>query len=508
MSAGSSYASSIQSRTGIIAGYAQKMTGTRPDIQIILDNHEQGKVYSTFDALSGHVEIVAPQNARFDEVQITLEGTVKTQLETMSPSAATGRTTALHRFLKLVMPVRESQYPQPRVAEAGRRYTFPFNFVVPEQLLPTACAHECENDHVGLAHLQLPPSMGDREVSGQDDLSPEMAKVLYDIKVKILRKETDAKAVTLVESSRKLNIIPASAEAPPNLDEDDFVLEKTKSLKKGMFSGKLGRITISTSQTKAFLLPPSDSKAAPAAVMAKINLRFDPHEPTSQPPRLGGLTTKMKSSTFYAAKPSRTFPTRTAMALNFESMRAVYHTTLPLSSRCVEAVSWTKHEAQPPNARRNSIVSTSSSDYSDTSLVHEKKENGVYYTAEILVPVNLPSTKTWLPTFHSCIVSRAYALDFALTIHTPGTGVPASSVSLRAPVQIAASANRSGPAVLTAAEAAAELADADEYFRPRVIEAPREELVQNSVLGSSSRELPPSYEDSPDVRREVDPSRC
>src|SRR6187402_2492173 len=129
------YAASIQSTTGTIASYARKMTQNgRPDIEISLNDHTEQRVYTTFDALSGKVNITAAHEARFDEIQITLEGSVKTYVENMSPHTTRSRTSARHRFLKLVMPIRDSDYPQPRIAEAGRAYTFPFNFVIPDQL--------------------------------------------------------------------------------------------------------------------------------------------------------------------------------------------------------------------------------------------------------------------------------------------------------------------------------------------------------------------------------------
>jgi hypothetical protein len=126
-----------------------------------------------------------------------------------------------------------------------------------------------------------------------------------------------------------------------------------------------------------------------------------------------------------------------------------------------------------------------------------------------LVPLTLPQSKSWIPTFHSCIVSRIYALDLSLSIHTPGTGVRASTVSLCLPVQIAAAGNESAPG-LSRPEELTEAAEAaaDEYLRPRVIEMPREDLVMNSVLAPAS-ELPPSYEDfaAPAQRQVVEPGR-
>ncbi len=48
--------------------------------------------------------------------------------------------------------------------------------------------------------------------------------------------------------------------------------------------------------------------------------------------------------------------------------------------------------------------------------------------------------------------------------------------------------------------------EAEEYFRPRVLEIPREELVGRSVLGYAAMELPPSYDDFA-PRQVVDPGR-
>jgi hypothetical protein len=511
------YAASIQSTTSTLATYARKITQNgRPDMEIILDDHREGKIYTTLDALSGKVEITASHNARFDEIQITLEGSVKTYVENLSPHTTRARTTAAHNFLKLTMPIRDADYPQPRIAEAGRKYTFPFNFVVPEQLLPRACSHKCNTEHVHHAHLQLPPSMGDREVSVQDDLAPEMAKVQYAIKVKVIRtREQDSKEVVLVEGLKKLHIVPAQAELPPmNIltGESDYTLSKTKTLKKGMFSGKLGKITVSAAQPSAIVLPsPSSGVTMSATAMATLNLRFDPHDGSSQPPRLGGLTTKIKASTFYAARPAEYLPSHHMMGTPFDIIRGVYDTSVSLSSRCVEAVTWTKHKSAPAYTRRGSASSSSSSDCSDHASDPEPKEGSEYYSATVLVPITLPSSKSWVPTFYSCIASRTYSIDLNLSIHTPGSGVPVTTASLHLPIQIAADGNQNERATLTAAEAAAELAGAEEFLRPRVIEVPSPEHIGNSVLAPGRTDLPPSYEDfaaSQPQPRTVDPGRC
>ncbi|KAI9648237.1 hypothetical protein NHQ30_002869 [Ciborinia camelliae] len=509
--------SRASSSSGTIASYAKKINSTkRPDVEIHIDDYHDGKIYTTFDALSGKASITAPHDAQFDEIQITLEGVTRTYVENISQSSPTSRTTAVHRFLKLVMPIPEAAYPQRRIAEAGKTYTFPFNFVIPEQLLPTACAHARDAEHVHIAHLQLPPSMGDCEASILDDLAPEMTKVQYSINARVIKHtEFPEKPVSLVGGSKKLQIIPMVSEAPPMSisedDKNDYLLLKTKSLRKGMFSGKLGKITVSADQTGAIILPCPESSSA-ATTMATVKLQFDPHDSNSQPPRLGGLVTKIKAMSFYASKPAKSLSSKSSMAKDFEPAQQVYQASVPLSSRCVEQVSWVKHWPQPDLFRRASTVSSSSSEYSDNSQMSLKAQDKIYYTAEILVPVSLPSSKTWVPSFHSCIVSRTYSLDLALSIHTPGTGFPASWVKLCLPIQIAAQGNRTAPTVLTAEEAAAELADANEYLRPRFIEIPRDDLVENSVLRSiftvPRPELPPSYEHSEEPSRRISPSRC
>lgn len=356
--------------------------------------------------------------------------------------------------------------------------------------------------------------MGDRDVSPQEDYAPDMSKIQYAIKVRVVRnREVDNKEVILVEGLRKLHIVPAVAEEPPmsiGAGDEEYTLSKTKSLKKGVFSGKLGKVTVSAAQPNAIVLPaPLSENNTPATTMATVNLRFDPHESSSQPPRLGGLTTKLKVSTFYAARPTKAIPTHRNTLSQFEQLRNVYDQSISLSSRCVESVAWTKHTPAPAYTRRDSASSTSSDDDSDNVHASTKsKDNSLYYSATILVPITLPSSKTWIPTFHNCITSRVYGIDLNLTIHTPGTGVPASSVALHLPFQIAAAGNHSRRRTLTAEEAAAELADVDEYLRPRVIEMPSEDLLGNSVLAEADdSELPPSYEAFSRPQRIVDPGR-
>ena len=344
-----------------------------------------------------------------------------------------------------------------------------------------------------------------------------MSKITYAVKAEVVRNgDASGSETVLVEGLKKLRVVPAVAEAPPLSfvdDDGEYNFSKAKTLKKGLFSGTLGRITITAAQTKALVLPPPKSPTCTSVIsMATLNLRFYPNGHSAVPPRLGGVTAKIKTSTFFSVMPSQVLPNFSTQRNAFEGARSVYSTTLPLASRCVESVTWTKHEPHSAELRRESNSSTSSD--GSFSIVAPEDDDVLHYSAKIVVPIALPSSKSWVPSFNSCLISRVYALEFSLTVHTPGTGVPASSLSLRLPVQIASAGNPGGRSRLTAAEAAEELASANDFFVPRVMEVPDPRLVGNSFSQSTpsagpirAPEHPPNYNDFGPARI-VTPGKC
>lgn len=120
---------SVRSTSGSLANnFRSKLTtSSRAGVEIVIDGHSPEKIYTTFDAVTGVVHITAPQNVPFDTVRITLEGSSKTFLQNLTAAGTKSRSVARHRFLELVMPVKESDYPHPRIAEAGVTYSFSFN---------------------------------------------------------------------------------------------------------------------------------------------------------------------------------------------------------------------------------------------------------------------------------------------------------------------------------------------------------------------------------------------
>lgn len=424
-------------------------------------------------------------------------------MEKIATTAATNsRTNAFHNFLRLTQPIGDELLPQPRVAEAGRTYKFPFHFVVPERLLPQSCVHPRESEQVHDAHLELPPSLGDPMLASDghsllDDLAPDMTTISYAIKVRVVRSREDGgKPLVLADCAKKLRIIPATAEQPPlnvtDGEDGDYVLRKEKVLKKGMFKGKLGRLTMETTQPKCLNLPPPRSESScPPSTMATVNLRFDPAEESAQPPRLGQLWNRIKIATFFGTLPMGDFPTKAGVS-NYESQRGLFVETLNLSSRCVESARWEQHISShsPPPMRRDSGWSTSSS--ASTSSAYAGR---IFYTARLLVPITLPTRKTFPPTFHSCLVSRIYALDFSLSLHTPSATVSAQTMHLKVPLQISSTGNIYAQPEISAAEAEAIAArEADGFFDPRSLAPPSPEYTERAEF---TQPLSPSMRQTP-----------
>jgi hypothetical protein len=500
---------------------------TRPIIDIQLNDQQDTYVssYSTLDKIEGTVIINTPSDLKFDDIIITFEGITRTYVEKVATSApANVRTQAYHNFLKLTQPLDDSSFPENNQFKENRSYRFPFTFVVPEKLLPHSCTHHIHNPSIQTAHLNLPPSLGDPMLSSDgvtllNDMAPDMSKIQYMIKVKIVkRKETDGKLMVVSDVQKKLRIIPAVEEEPPMSipdDDEDYALRREKDVKKGLFKGKIGRITVEAAQPKSLRLPPPNTDSnTPVTTMAAVNLRFDPIDENVQPPRLGSIWSKLKVYTFFGSSPMRNFPSKSSVIL-YDSYRGLFSETAPLASRCIASQQWERHESEGNDsnelARRDSTFSVCSGNGSipEASAAYNGK---TFYTARILVPVNLPKNKAFTPTFHSCLVSRIYTLDLTLSYHPPGTSVSSPMISLKLPIQISSQPRENATATISEEEMAAIAAREaiQDYFQPRSVAPPspeyteRAELVRPSVAPTTSDQAPPGYTPSFFTRRRVE----
>lgn len=345
-------------------------------------------------------------------------------------------------FLKLHQPIEDMQYPTPRVLEVGRSYLFPFIFVVPDRLLPQACTHPRINAHTHRAHTMLPPTLGDLMLAGNgktfmDDMAPDMSRISYIIRVGVLEQSsTDYRQLEfLANLAKKVRIIPTVEEEPPInvLDYPYYCTRKEKSGRRGFLRGKLGRLVISSSQPKPIrLLPPRHDACESVNTVATVQLRFDPVD-NEQPPRLRSMTSSLNASTFYSATPWEDFPCPSGTMSFSQAGKGLFVESIPLLTMCVASAQWEKHSTSYDSNRHDSVPFITSADSADPSAAYL---GDTYYTASVVIPVTLPNSKTFVPTFHSCMISRIYSLDLSLTYDAPRRSFLAPAVSLRLPIQI------------------------------------------------------------------------
>lgn len=483
--------------------------GSPPRIEIKLVGQKPGLVnsYTTGDQIEGSAIVTVGNETRFDEVEIVLQGIIchkqslvnsvadsptGTAHTTVERAACPGRTGSQQMFLKLRQPIEETEYPTPRVLEAGRPYTFPFTFVVPDRLLPQVCTHPRKNAHIQQYHTMLPPTLGDPMLAGNgktllDDLAPDMSRISYMIRVGVLsRSLTDHRQVkALAIFAKKVRIIPTIEEEPPiNVVEHPYYCaRKEKSVKRGFLRGKMGRLVASSSQPKPIrLLPPSCEARDTVSTVATVQLRFDPVD-REQPPRLGSMSSKLRASTFYSAHPWEDFPCQSGTMPLSQAGQGLFHESIPLSSMCVASAQWEKHSIVSDSDRRDSLQSTISEDSTGPSATFAGE---TYYTASVVIPITLPNTKTFVPTFHSCLMSRTYSLDISLSYHTPGTNVLTPTISLRLPIQVTTQPKsdgslKAGMGVVVTRE------ELDEIFQSRSVTS----FVNDSVIDFNL--APPEY---------------
>jgi len=507
-----------------IGNLAQLVQKPKPVIKIELTGEQRDAFtpsFTTLDQIKGQVSITTQADLNFEDVYISLEGSTRTYVEKIATTSPTnGKTEAYQNFLRLMQPMDPTEFPEPRILKVNTVYNFSFTFVVPEGLLPQACTHPKNDNFPEGAHLSLPPSLGDPAVSGSgksflDDMTPDMCTIMYSIRCRISKgRGPSGRHQILTETSKKLRILPAVEEDPPLHAEggleDDYKLRKDKSIKRGFLRRKLGRIVAETAQPKSLRLPSirSDDTAMPTT-MATINVRFDPADEKSQPPQLNSIAAKLKVATFYASVPLREVPTKSS-DFHYSSVRGIFVDTVPLSSRNLANTNWEHHTTDTNSPiRRDSAWSVGSQAARKIPTASTGYKGRFFYTARVVVPVHLPEcNKVFAPSFHSCLISRIYALDLYLSINTPQSSVTDPTIHLKLPIQISVAANptpsQPGQATQQALTAATDAAD--EFFQPRNIVPPTPGYQERTTFPPSpptSTNQHPSFESPVSPRTSV-----
>lgn len=536
----------------------------KSEVEVVLSGkHEFVRTYSTFDQIQGHVELKFDRDTIINDMTVSLEGQSNTFVEKIAAaSPTTGRTTGKHTFLRVQQPISAECLPENMLARAQETYTVPFTFVVPDRLLPYVCAHRINNEETRKQHLQVPPSLGDPLLAGKgnvlmDDLAPDMAKIGYCIKARVTKASpTTGRAYDIEEKTHRIRISPAKEESPP-LSVDDtsktWSLRKEKNVRKGVFSigKKLGRLSAQVAQPKSLRLPPATSNShAPVTTMAAVTLRFDPASSSEQPPQLGNLAARLKVYTFFGAAAYKQIP-EVSSCDAWSVLHGLYPMTVPLSCRNIGGVSWTKHDPEDRSksfasndaddnciSRRESTISTDSSSSTESIPAASSAYDPSlpFYTARVLVPISLPkqgdgdeneastSVKSpvnrgskkiiFVPTFHSCIISRSYGLELGLSFTpvnsqgSPTSALSSSSVTLLSPIQVSQEGSSTPPADYAQIPLDLSLVEGtDEYDEAMARHLDQELNFSNPFRNNNSEiaDVIPEYEEVQTVQ--MDPAR-
>ncbi|ROT40657.1 hypothetical protein SODALDRAFT_271994 [Sodiomyces alkalinus F11] len=457
-----------------------------PNIQIKLHDDYRAKIFNSGSPVSGDVVITPWRDTRFDIVSIALIGRASSRVDAAQLSHHSS-----HTFLKMNMPIPESAYPTPRVFEAGRTYTIPFHFVIPQQLTLSACNHKKQSVFVHDQHMRLPPSMGHWSF---DDFSPDMTRIEYLVKARVAEQpDLDDLPLKLMEADRRINVLPTSIEDPPlNITPQDrqYRLTKSKTLRKNIFSGKQGVLTATAAQPAALRVASDFRGSAETSVL--VNLSFAPHAPEIAPPKVNRVSAKLQSTTWFSPTPMPVPPNMgdsRQSALTGLSQLSYSMAIGSASSTDMEPTSW---QMRPTSiTRRDSGYSSeghheghpdSPSDSDHGSNRHPHKPNSgsggakapFYHETTIRVPFKvMTSRKLLLPTFHTCLISRTYTLQLAVTVAD-------TKVNLMVPVQVAVQPSATpqqlsldpGLPSFDAAMEQREQMEADELLQPRFLGQP------------------------------------
>lgn len=468
-------------------------------MEVKIDQHFSAKVYTSGSTIAGHVAVRPVRDTPFDNFAIVFTGIAATRLDYVQqyPSHS------FRPFMKLMMPIADSDLPADLVFKAGQEYNIPFHFVVPHQLPIGACSHKCTSAAIREHHLRLPPSLGFWEA---DDQAPDMTQIEYAIKVRASQRgEPGCPSVKVLEAHHFLKVLPALPEdAPLDITDKDerYKLSKTKTIRKGLFSSKTGQLKATASQPSAVML--SGDGHSTSSSTATVHLVYTPDSVETAPPKVNSVTGKLVATTYFGAAPTNRLPNLGSRNFADSSPSLTYITTNSLFTLPVGTVSW-KQEKNTSSGRRDSGYSSSALADEDASepdgleghageqevnngKLPKKPTSPIKHTTSLNIPFSIPNSnrKFFVPTFHSCLISRAYILQLTLCV-----GPTKTAISLAVPLQVGVEAmyepqDDELPTFESVMAQAGE-DDVDAHMQTRTMQFPVANVHSNSIL--------PGYDD-------------
>lgn len=465
---------------------------SRPAAPLTLNIEVDGqRTFTTRERITGRLTIKTLTDSPFDKLEIKLHGVSRTYGRRVVPRAPNARTvTTTHRFLDLAQPDLGLYFPDDKIFKSGHEYSFPFEFAIPDRMLPATCRHVVQYPWIHEHHTSMPPSLGDRQPGEATDYAPRKVSVKYRIVARVYKAEGfvgQGKLEMLACCSKRIRFLPSDA-VPKLAPEASTRIDHVRGFMplKKLWAKRLGNLGVASTQASTFLVRKVHSGMwhSQLSGQIKLQLMFVPAFDGAEPPRQIELSGIFRTETTSAVSPLIQLPS-TDPWLGPELDRYTAPSVI-LSSRAVGDIGWKKvplegdeseekcpaYEAPPP--RRSPKCSSSVS----------------HYSAEMVASLSATVGCLLVPTFHSCLISRTYSVDLRLSAQILTFG---SSSTVRTKVPVLVAYEHTDPR-RDSAISSTETGNVDIVRRCDFEVRPNERLTWEEMGASDSYSSPPSYE--------------
>lgn len=363
-------------------------------IEVIPEHHTAARTYTTRSLIQGNVTVSSDKTFLATRSRISFVGVSTRRLELVH--FRDGRATE-QTFLDMSMP--SDSLPQHECIKAGEGHAVPFDFRVPEQLTIGVCRHDDVDPSLAEQHHQLPPTLG----NDSHDMTPDLTSIEYFIEAKVSGHYASTPEKQIILQKRlPVRVLPTyHEEAPLDVQAGDVSFKPAAQILTSPFplrSAK-GELRASAHQPPAIMLNPDNFETSTSSTT--IDLTFTPYCDKARPPPLKRVCGKVISNTYFGPRMISDWPDRGSGPDDRASPLINYTVGTSLLNERDVVVDWVKEDT---------TLNPESCSDSDRPTTR--------YVARVKVPFTLPHSekRRFLPTFHSCMVSRTYSLQLCLFI--------------------------------------------------------------------------------------------
>jgi hypothetical protein len=402
--------------------------------------------FTSLEHFSGKLAIKALVDTSFDKLDIKLTGASRTYGRRVVPQAPSERTvTTAHRFLELVQPDLHFHIPENRSFKKGCIYEFPFEFAIPDRMLPHTCRHVVASPLVHTCHTSMPPSFGDHELPDVTDYAPKHASVKYRVVASVQKTSEAGECCEIASASEPIRFMPGE-----RAGESDVVaweparLSQAEMSTRRLWTQSAGKLVVTSVQPTPFVLRDFRKSVwrSELSGRVKINLVFWPANDEAKPPGQIDCNASLRTTTVSAVSPLTQLPSEGP----WFGPQTDEHTapSIILSPQPTDTIEWVIGSHEDTKSDEDCPSYEAPPAYAAPHNMTSK----LYYSAQITVSLDASSAFLLVPTFHSCLITRAYDLDLKLSL--PGSAIglgPAMQIRLPARVVSKAAAMRRDSAV-------------------------------------------------------------